>query len=84
MAGSTFEIVASDDFGAGYKACKTCGEEKPLLEFHKDKAGALGRKANCKACVNKGSESKRRQPIDDMVYRALESAAYRILKERGL
>lgn len=32
------------------KICKSCGKKLPLEDFHKDKNGYLGRKAQCKKC----------------------------------
>jgi len=89
MAGNSFQIIGTDDsihtdFGCGdTKVCKECGEDKPLLEFHKEALGILGRKAICKSCLHKtkGSIS---HGDNDMIRQALEAAAYRILKERGL
>ena len=62
MAGSAFEIIAGDEFGAGEtKKCATCGFEKPLDEFHRDAKGVMGRKPHCKACANPvNREAKRR------------------------
>lgn len=34
------------------KTCTTCGETKPLGEFHRDKRKADGRRYQCKACTN--------------------------------
>ena len=62
MDGNAFEIVATDDFGAGFKVCSMCGEEKPLSEFHKDASSKFGRKSACKECVNPiNREAKRRE-----------------------
>lgn len=35
----------------GTKRCAACGEEKPLGEFHADRAGVKGRRTRCKVCV---------------------------------
>lgn len=35
------------------KTCNKCNEEKALTEFHKDKKGKLGVRAECKVCTNK-------------------------------
>lgn len=40
------------------KICSICGEEKPLTDFHKDKRGILGVRADCKVCRS----SKTRKP----------------------
>lgn len=32
------------------KICTTCGESKPLNDFHKSSKGALGRKSSCATC----------------------------------
>ena len=88
--GSSFELVASmepgqmdDDFGAGWKICKICGDEQPLDNFGVEAKGVMGRKAICKGCVK---QSPRRvgakiKASSDRIDRALEAAAYRYLKE---
>ena len=80
-SGSSFELIASsdDDFGSGWKVCKTCGDEKPLVEFRVEKKGVQGRKAVCKACTP--SSAPRVKVGNDRIQRALEAAAYRIIKE---
>lgn len=35
------------------KICSKCGEEKPLSEFHKEKKGKYGVRAECKECTKK-------------------------------
>ena len=41
------------------RVCKTCGEDKPLEAFTKDKQNVGGYKLNCKVCINlKRKESK--------------------------
>ena len=40
------------------KACKSCGEVKPLTEYHKNPTTADRRLAKCKPCVNKKSREK--------------------------
>ncbi len=41
------------------KVCRTCGEEKELSLFTKDKGNPDGYKVHCKACINiKRKESK--------------------------
>lgn len=78
--GSSFELIAStDDFGSGYKECKLCGEEKPLGEFRVEKKGVQGRKAVCKSCMP--PSSPRAKVHKDMIEKAFEAAAYRIIKE---
>jgi len=83
--GSAFEIIASadDDFGAGYKICKGCGENKPLEEFRVEAKGVQGRKAVCKNCNNTPTikSPKKGSVRNDMIKAALEAAAYRIIKE---
>ena len=75
-----FSIIASnDDFGSGdTKICKGCGEEKPIIEFRRESAGVLGRKAKCKSCM---SDNVRKKPniLDRQV--ALENAFYRAIKD---
>ena len=75
MDGNAFSIIASDDvdFGAGFKQCTLCGEDKPDTEFHKGKS-------QCKLC--RSAKYKDTTPVD--IQRAFNNAAYRILKERGL
>jgi len=89
--GSSFELIASsdDDFGAGYKRCKVCGEEQPFDNFRVEAKGVMGRKAICKKCVNTAESWKRNdfgpktkgKISNDRIQAALESAAYRIIKE---
>jgi len=75
MDGNAFSIIASeDDFGSGFKECTKCGEEKPLTEFHKGKV-------ECKMCRSTKSKTKPGKARQDMVYRAMTDAAYRLLKE---
>jgi hypothetical protein len=33
-----------------YKRCTTCGERKPLTEFHRQRWGRYGRRSTCKVC----------------------------------
>ena len=35
------------------RVCKTCGHEKPIKEFPRDKKGRDGRKVHCRRCFNK-------------------------------
>ena len=89
--GSSFELIASsdDDFGAGYKRCKVCGEEQPFDNFRVEAKGVMGRKAICKKCVNTAESWKRNdfgpktkgKISNDRIQKALEEAAYRIIKE---
>lgn len=37
---------------AGLRICKACGEGKPLSEYHADKGGTDGYRAQCKPCRN--------------------------------
>ena len=82
-----FQLIASyddDDFGAGYKTCKTCGYGKPLDEFFVEAKGVGGRKAICKACSSERtikSPPKKGTISNDRIQKALEAAAYRIIKE---
>ena len=82
--GNSFELVASsdDDFGAGWKECKSCLVPKPLDSYNVEKRGAGGRKAVCKDCTNKVNRSVK-IPVqsNDRIQQALEAAAYRIIKE---
>ena len=84
--GSSFELIASydDEFGAGYKTCKTCGYGKPLDEFRVEAKGVGGRKAICRACSSERtikSPPKKGKISNDRIQKALEAAAYRIIKE---
>lgn len=40
------------------QVCCRCGVEKPLTEFHRDKAAPRGRKYACKECINKQGREK--------------------------
>ena len=86
-SGSSFELIASSDddfgmgFGAGYKACKQCGNIQPYSAFRKEKKGVGGRKAICRACSSEPSSVPRVKVGNDRIQRALEAAAYRIIKE---
>ena len=85
-----------DDFGAGYKMCKACLGVKPLDEFRVEAKGVGGRKAICKDCSSERTikrPAKRGEiPLktirnavskvtNDRIQKALEAAAYRIIKE---
>ena len=89
--GTSIQLIASsdDDFGAGYKRCKVCGEEQPFDNFRVEAKGVMGRKAICKKCVNTAESWKRNdfgpktkgKISNDRIQKALEAAAYRIIKE---
>ena len=83
--GSSFQLIASsdDDFGAGYKDCKVCGDTKPLKEFRAEAKGVGGRKAICKDCSSERTKKppKKGKISNDRIQKALEAAAYRIIKE---
>ena len=83
--GTGIQLIASyddDDFGAGYKTCKTCGYGKPLDEFRVEAKGVGGRKAICKACSSERTiTAKPKKGNNDRIQKALEAAAYRIIKE---
>ena len=38
-----------------YKTCTTCGEEKPLSEYHKNAQATDGKKNVCKSCIKVSS-----------------------------
>jgi len=83
---SSFEIIASsdDDFGAGYKPCKQCGMIQPLDAYRAEPKGIGGRKAICRACLSERtikSPPKKGTISNDRIQKALEAAAYRIIKE---
>lgn len=40
------------DFEKGTRICYSCGEEKPLEEFHRAHQEAEGRRYNCKKCAH--------------------------------
>ena len=83
--GSCFTLIAAtepdDDFGAGWKVCKVCGEEQPLDNFMVEKKGVGGRKAICKSCTSTRTPKNKVVVSNDRIQRALEAAAYRIIKE---
>ena len=82
--GTGIQLIASsdDDFGAGYKMCKACLGVKPLDEFRVEAKGVGGRKAICKACSSERTiAAKSKKGNNDRIQKALEAAAYRIIKE---
>ena len=79
-----FQLIASsdDDFGAGHKACKICGMIQPYDSYRAEPKGVGGRKAICKACSGERSiKSPPKRVRNDRIQKALEAAAYRIIKE---
>jgi hypothetical protein len=36
-----------------HKTCSKCGQDKPLVEFHLQPSGRLGRRADCIECCTK-------------------------------
>lgn len=44
------------------KACTSCGETKPLGEFHRRRSGSEERRAACKACAAKAAKHRREHP----------------------
>ena len=83
--GTDFQLVASsdDDLGAGWKICSNCNTDQPLDNFWVEAKGRSGRKAVCKNCVNKTPKriNAKLKLSSDRIDRALEAAAYRIIKE---
>ena len=86
--GTDFQLVASseltfDDFGAGWKICNNCNTDQPLDNFGVEAKGRSGRKAVCKNCVNKTLKriNAKLKLSSDRIDRALEAAAYRIIRE---
>ena len=86
--GSCFTLIAAtepglmdDDYGAGWKVCKVCGEEQPLDNFMVEKKGVGGRKAICKSCTSTSRPKNKVVVSNDRIQRALEAAAYRVIKE---
>ena len=54
------------------KACSTCGETKPLSEFHRNAKAKDGREYSCKPCTNervKTSHERRRQEMGEDEWR---------------
>jgi len=49
MKGKAHKVRHDSD---GLRICKACGEGKPLTEFHADKGGTDGYRAQCKPCRN--------------------------------
>jgi len=84
--GTGIQLIASsdDEFACGYKDCKVCGDTKPLKEFRVEAKGVGGRKAICRACSSERtikSPPKKGKISNDRIQKALEAAAYRIIKE---
>ena len=84
--GTGFQLIASsdDEFACGYKDCKVCGDTKPLKEFRVEAKGVGGRKAICRDCSSERtikSPPKKGKISNDRIQKALEAAAYRIIKE---
>ena len=82
--GSSFELIASsdDEFACGYKECNTCGVLQPYDNFRVEAKGVGGRKAICKACSSERTiTAKPKKGNNDRIQKALEAAAYRIIKE---
>ena len=82
--GTGFQLIASsdDEFACGYKDCKVCGDTKPLKEFRVEAKGVGGRKAICRACSSERTiTAKSKKGNNDRIQKALEAAAYRIIKE---
>ena len=83
--GSSFQIVASEDFGSGpTKVCKTCGIEKPLSEYHKDRATQDGHKHICKSCKSKYDTRRKPKVNNDMMRSALVEAWENIIRDKYL
>lgn len=49
MKGKAHKVVYTSD---GLRVCKACGVAKPESEYHKDKGGSDGLRAQCKPCRN--------------------------------
>lgn len=49
MKGKRHKVQYTED---GLRICKVCGEAKPVSEYHKDKGGTDGLRAQCKPCRN--------------------------------
>ena len=84
--GSSFELIASsdDEFACGYKECNTCGVLQPYYNFRVEARDVGGRKAICRACSSERtikSPPKKGKISNDRIQKALEAAAYRIIKE---
>ena len=90
--GTGIQLIASsedflnDEFACGYKECNTCGVLQPYDNFRVEAKGVGGRKAACKACTSIyertiKSPPKKGKISNDRIQKALEAAAYRIIKE---
>jgi hypothetical protein len=88
--GTSFQIIASedytthfsppeDDFGSGFKTCKTCGVPQPMNSFRKEKSGVGGRKASCRGCMAENKPKPKRLKVDHQS--ALTAAYYLAIKE---
>jgi hypothetical protein len=78
MSRESFELVmGSNNTPELLKSCSKCGDEKSLDSFGKDSSKPDGLRSWCRKC-------RRRAPkiSNDAIYKALENAAYRIIKER--
>lgn len=51
-------VSGGGDVAVTKKACKRCGKEKPLDEFHKHPEGKYGRDPNCKDCKREIAKAK--------------------------
>lgn len=59
-------MTSTADILRAAKACKMCGETKPLDSFHRCKLGVLGRHPYCKDC-SRNYHSRRRQENRDHI-----------------
>lgn len=62
------------DFPDGTRQCTTCGERKPLDEYHKDTRASLGRRAVCARCHTNQAQAWYQQNHDRQLQRS--RAAY--------
>ena len=86
--GTGIQLIASsedflnDEFACGYKECNTCGVLQPYDNFRVEAKGVGGRKAICKACSSERTiTAKPKKGNNDRIQKALEAAAYRIIKK---
>jgi 5-methylcytosine-specific restriction endonuclease McrA len=58
------------------KTCKSCGESKPLDEYHNEKRGKYGKRSVCKVCYNAKSKAYRESPQGQATTKAYREKWY--------
>lgn len=66
----TRAVQERSDKHPDYRTCKSCGERKPISEFHK--SGIRGYATRCKPCVNES----RRKPVEDHLRNVVSGEAH--------